>query len=94
MNTVAALSLVKARLGISNSTIRDEYILAIISGVIAEMKDVHGLTLSEEKANQLMFIVDLSTWRYQNRDSPNGLPRHFQWRFHNLLISGGGANSV
>ncbi|MGD6832577.1 hypothetical protein ACQCT5_10460 [Sutcliffiella halmapala] len=90
MSATLALPLVKARLGIS-SAVRDEYLAAIISGVNSELKDTHGIVLSEHNPSHLMFVVDLSTWRYQNRDSAGGMPRHLQFRFHNLLIRNGGA---
>ena len=34
-----------------------------------------------------MFIVDYSTWRYQSRDEAKGMPRHLQFRLHNIFIS-------
>lgn len=88
----AALSLVKARLGISTA-IRDTYLIAIIKGVETELNEVQGLALNGTNSFHLMFVVDLSTWRYQNRDSPEGMPRHLQFRLHNLIINGG-ATSV
>lgn len=86
MNATDALNLVKARLGISTS-IRDEYLVAIIEGVIGELENVQGLVLDSANSYHLMFVVDLSTWRYQNRDSANGMPRHLQFRLHNLMIN-------
>ena len=84
-----ALPLVKARLGIS-SQVRDEYISKIIEGVIKELSDVQGLVLTESNPQHLMFVVDLSEWRYTNRDHHDGMPRHLQFRLHNLIIHGGG----
>lgn len=92
MDTATILQLVKARLGIS-STIRDTYLLTIIDGIIAELEDEKGIHLIYDNPNHLMFIVDYATWRYQNRDSEKGTPRHLQFRLHNLMIhNGGGAN--
>jgi len=85
MNTETVLQLVKARLGIS-STVRDTYLTAIIEGVITELEDAQGLVLDGANPYHLMFVVDYSTWRYQNRDSEGAMPRHLQFRLHNLMI--------
>ena len=89
MDTSTVLDLVKARLGIS-SNVRDTYLTAIVNGVINELEDVQGLILDMSSPHQLMFVVDYATWRYQNRDQPGGMPRHLQFRLHNLVISAGG----
>ena len=87
-----ALNLVKARIGLTTS-VRDEYLKAIISAVITELEEEKGLLLDSDNPYHLMFVVDLSAWRYQNRDSPDGLPRHLQFRLNNLMIHvGGGKN--
>ena len=85
MDTSTVLDLVKARLGIS-SNVRDTYLLAIIDGVIKELEDEKGLLLDDANPYYLMFVVDYSTWRYQNRDSEGAMPRHLQFRLHNLMI--------
>ena len=85
MNAETVLQLVKARLGIS-STVRDTYLTAIIEGVITELEDAQGLVLDDANPYHLMFVVDYSTWRYQNRDSEGAMPRHLQFRLHNLMI--------
>jgi hypothetical protein len=93
MDTLQILNLVKARLGISTA-VRDEYLAAIIDGVITELNDEQGIILESINANHLMFVVDLATWRYQNRDEAGSMPRHLQFRFHNLMIhNGGGADA-
>jgi hypothetical protein len=84
-----ALSLVKDRLGL-RSTVRDSYLTAIINGVMTELSDEKGLVLVETNSYHLMFVVDLSAWRYQNRDSGDATPRHLQFRLHNLIIHVGG----
>lgn len=80
-----ALSLVKSRLGIS-SDVRDEYLTKIIEGIVDELKKVYGLSLDKDSPHHLMFVVDFSSWRYQNKDSHDGMPRHLQFRLHNLVI--------
>lgn len=83
-NTV--LELVKARIGITSAT-RDEYLAKIVDGVKAELEKQQGLSIDLDRPDVLMFLVDFSTWRYQNRDSMEGMPRHLQFRLHNLVIS-------
>ena len=88
-----AFELVKARLGIT-SAVRDTYLTAILDGVASELEKVQGLSLDMDNPHHLMFVVDLATWRYQNRDTPEAMPRHLQFRLHNLIISGGGASDL
>jgi len=85
MDTSTVLELVKARLGIS-TTVRDTYLIAIIDGVIKELEDEKGIVLDSTNPYHLMFVVDYATWRYQNRDSDGAMPRHLQFRLHNLII--------
>ena len=85
MNTETVLQLVKARLGITTN-VRDSYIEAIVQGVITELEDEKGLVLDGANPYHLMFVVDYATWRYQNRDSEGAMPRHLQFRLHNLMI--------
>lgn len=92
MDTNIILSLVKARLGISSTT-RDTYLTAIIKGVEKELEDEKGIILDSEDSNQLMFIVDYVTWRYQSRDSDTGMPRHIKFRLHNLMLHKAGDTS-
>lgn len=92
MNTATILDLIKARVGIS-SNIRDTYLLAIIESVIKELEDEKGINLQPDNMNHVMFIVDYSTWRYQNRDSEKGLPENLYWRLRNLYI-GGAVNDI
>lgn len=95
MNTNTILELVKARIGI-RSTVRDSYLEAIVKGVVQELKDDQGLVLSETNPHHLMFLVDYSTWRYQSVTNsethyvgkPSSMPRHLQWRLHNLVVGG------
>lgn len=91
-----ALELLKIKLGIS-TTVRDKYLKAILDGVKQELKEVQGLNLDVENDNShLMFIVDYAEFRYSSVGANTnqsvaatqpGLPRHLQWRLHNLIIS-------
>lgn len=85
MDTLTVLELTKARLGISTQ-VRDSYLAAIINGIIKELEDEKGLVLDGANPYHLMFVVDFATWRYQSRDIEGDMPRHLQFRLHNLLI--------
>ena len=85
MDALAVVALVKERLGIKTN-VRDTYLTAIVVGVITELEDEKGLALDGANPYHLMFVVDYATWRYQSRDSDAGLPRHLQFRLHNLII--------
>lgn len=89
MDVSTILGLVKAKIGLSGS-VRDTYITAIINGVIEELKDEKGLALDGDSPYHLIFVVDYVTWRYQSRDTDGAMPRHLQYRLHNLIIHNGG----
>ncbi len=98
MNTETVLQLVKARLGITTN-VRDSYIEAIVQGVITELEDAQGLALDGANPYHLMFVVDYSVWRYQSVREPGkgpagsvplSMPRHLQFRLHNLMVQAGG----
>lgn len=88
MNAAQIVELVKARLGISTA-IRDGYLTAIVNGVVRELTDEQNIELDADNNAHLMFCVDLATWRYQSRDSSGAMPRHLQFRLHNLIIHNG-----
>jgi len=97
MNPTQVLALVKARLGISTA-VRDVYLTAIINGVIDELTKEKGIVLDHENGAHLMFCVDYATWRYQSvqhhspvaANNAGSMPRHLQYRLHNLIVSAGG----
>jgi hypothetical protein len=94
MNASTVVALVKERLGIKTD-VRDIYLTAIVDGVVKELEEEKGLVLDGANPYHLMFMVDYATWRYQSRDSETGMPRHLQYRLHNLIIhAGGGAGDV
>jgi hypothetical protein len=92
MDASTVVALVKERLGFK-TTVRDIYLTAIVDGVLKELEDEKGLALDRANPYHLMFVVDYSTWRYQNRDSNVGMPRHLQYRLHNLYIHTGGGTA-
>ncbi|KGL45059.1 hypothetical protein EP56_05740 [Listeriaceae bacterium FSL A5-0209] len=85
------LVLVKARLGIT-TTVRDTYLSAIVSSIIKELTDEKGIVLEDDNPNHQMFIVDYATWRYENRGADR-VPRHLQYRLHNLIIHNRGVKN-
>ena len=87
----AALELVKDRLGI-RTAVRDSYLTAIVNSVTIELSDEKGLVLIETNPYHLMFVVDYATWRYQSRDGEGSMPRHLQFRLHNLMLHVGAKN--
>jgi hypothetical protein len=89
MDASTVLDLVKARLGVTTA-VRDTYLAAIINGIIKELEDEKGLVLDGANPYHLMFVVDYATWRYQSRDSDGAMPRHLQYRLHNLMVHTGG----
>jgi len=97
MDVAQVLELVKARLGITTA-VRDVYLTAIIAGVIDELEKEKGIQLDSGNAHHLMFVVDYATWRYQSvgdgttayTGQPMSMPRHLQYRLHNLIIAAGG----
>lgn len=94
MDEAQILALVKTRLGITTA-VRDTYLAAIVSGVVRELEHEKGIALDPADMNHVMFCVDYATWRYQSRDESGAMPRHLQYRLHNLIISaGGGAGDV
>jgi len=91
MDTTLILQLVKEKLGI-RTIIRDTYIKAIIEGIIKELKDEQGLTLESDNSSHLLFVVDYAEWRYSSK-SNGDMPRHLQFRLHNLMIHVGGTTA-
>lgn len=83
------LDLLKIRLGIKSDA-RDKILKANVDGIISELEKIHGYTLDLSKAHLKMFIVDYADWRYSNRGKLGAMPRHLQYRLHNLEISQGG----
>lgn len=88
MDVKSAVGLVKERLGI-RTNVRDTYLTAIVQGVIKELEDEKGIVLVADDASHLLFVCDYATWRYQSRDSSGAMPRHLQFRLHNLIIHAG-----
>ena len=78
--------MLKLKLGIS-TTLRDKPLEKIIDAVISELGENLGVVLDPERADHEMFVVDFATYRYEGGMD---MPRHLQWRLHNLQISSKG----
>lgn len=96
-----ALELTKARLGIS-TTIRDALLLNAVESVVEELEDEKGVVLKYDSPLHLDFVKDYAVWRYQSVGDtqlsasrvPLAMPRHLQFRLHNLIVSQVGASNV
>ena len=92
MDAGAIVALVKEGIGIKH-TARDTYLTAIVEGVIKELEDEKGLALDSANPSHLMFCVDFAMFRYENAGQGT-MPRHLQYRLHNLTIKTGGSARV
>ena len=86
----SALDLLKATLGYK-SNVRDVLLKKIIDGVISELADEKGIKLEYDNTSHLMFVVDLSAFRYDNKGG-NVMPRNLEYRLRNLIIKFGGGS--
>ena len=83
------LKILKFRLGIS-TPIRDEYLTAIIRGLIDELERVHGIAPEINGAipiDMAMFLVDYAEFRYSSKGEGGGMPEHLMFRLKNLFVS-------
>lgn len=78
------LQLLRARLGISTS-VRDSLLSALIDGIISDCKNTHGITLTENQPEHIIFVLDWATWKYQHPEDGT-TPRSIQHRLKNLII--------
>lgn len=79
------LNLVRNRLGIT-STVRDDYIAALIEGVRSELEDRQGIKIDDTNPSEQMFLVDYVIYRYQNTNDLSEMPKHLHWRLRNLMV--------
>lgn len=92
MDTSQIVNLVKSSIGIKH-TLRDEYLTAIVEGVINELETEKGLVLDGANPYHLMFCVDYAEFRYK-KPKEGAMPRDLQYRLHNLILKSGGASDV
>ena len=86
MKEEVILELLKLQLGISTS-IRDKILKSKSKSVISELNNVQGLNLNPERSDHVDFVVDYAAYRYKSGEAGN-MPRHLQWRLHNLIMGG------
>ena len=73
IDTSAALSLVKTRLNRLQSDITlDDYLTTRIVAAAEELEST-GITLTNSSSD-LLLVVDMTVWAYQNRDKPGAMP--------------------
>lgn len=82
------LPLVKENLNIKTN-VRDEYLTAIINGVIDELEEEKGIVLDSSNFNHITFIADYSAYRYRSRGEDGGMPADMRFRLNNLFIHDG-----
>ncbi len=76
MDRTTVLALVKSRMNrLQSDTSLDSYLLTLIDAAEEELKRT-GIALREESADDAFLLVNLTVWRYQNRDSAGAMP---QW---------------
>ena len=85
LETTPLLEILKAKLGISGE-FRDKYLKHLLKSVIDELCNQKGITLNAERYHHMDFIVDYAAFRYDNRDNNILMPKHLQYRLHNLLL--------
>ena len=82
------LGLVKATLGYKSS-VRDELLKVIVKSVVDELEIQKRITLKYDNSEHLMFVVDYSVFRYENKGAGT-IPRNLEYRLRNLIIKFGG----
>jgi len=90
VDTVTALALVKARLNRRQAdTSLDEYLNARITAAMERLKG-NGIHLTDSQED-LMLLVDMAVWEYQNRDKPGSMPEWLRlMRRERWIREGGG----
>ena len=84
------LGLVKATLGYK-SAVRDELLKVIIKSIVDELEIQKRITLKYDNAEHLMFVVDYSCFRYENKGTGT-LPKNKKKKKKNLIIKYGGVS--
>lgn len=85
MEQAQILALLKAKLGI-RGTFRDEYLNHLILSVQDEIKKQKKIKLDTNRYDHMDFLIDYSAFRYDNRDNNILMPKHLQYRLHNLIL--------
>lgn len=79
IDTATALGLVKARLNrLQSDTSLDDYFTARIEAAEQALTG-NGIELTDSQED-LLLVVDLAVWEYQNRDKPGSMPEWLRLR--------------
>ena len=88
VNTTQALAMVKARLNrLPADTTIDTYLAARIEAAIGQIEGT-GIKPGDT-VEDLMDVVDLAVYNYQNRDKPDGMPEWLRRRLLNRWLRQG-----
>lgn len=89
VNESTALELMKARLNrLPGDTSLDQYFMRRITAA-EEYLENRGITLTDS-TEDLMDVVDLAVWEYQNRDKPGSQPAWLRLRIRERWLRQGG----
>ena len=79
IDTATALGLVKARLNrLQSDTSLDTYFTARIEAAEQALAG-NGIELTDSQED-LLLVVDMAVWEYQNRDKPGSMPEWLRLR--------------
>ncbi|MCQ9211654.1 MULTISPECIES: phage head-tail connector protein [unclassified Streptococcus] len=84
MSNAKELQLIKLKLGISTD-VRDTFLKSLLSAIKMEVENVLGIPFDSSREDHVHFVIDYAYHRYINRESTS-IPRHLQWRMHNLAL--------
>ena len=86
VNASLALSLVKTRLNRQQAdTTLDDYLSARIAAAEGYLNRMMSVPLNDS-TDDLMLLVDLTCWQYQNRDKPDEQPKWLRQRLRERFI--------
>lgn len=88
------LGLVKARLNrLPSDTSLDGYLTQRINAAKAELGRM-GVKLVENDVDDTMLLADYAVWRYQNRDTPGGMPQWLKYALRCRWLSTKGRDAT
>lgn len=91
VNMETALKLVKIRLNrLPDDTTLDEYLSARVSAAEGYLNRMMSVPLNDSTAD-LMLLVDLTVWQYQNRDQASAQPQWLRQRLRERFVYRGNA---
>ena len=79
------LKILKADLGIINSTARDEYFIERLTADEADLKG-RGIVLDLSAPDDCLLLADYTAWVYRHRESGEPIPKHIELRLNNRKV--------